>query len=135
MAQLLPLHTFRRSLKAKGLRPLKQINLTLMKLLLFILFVAFTGFAYGQANGYVAIQTPCGVVYAPRAGTPMYPVASPALNNIYGTGCAVYQPQRVYFGGQVPVYFNQWSGQHTWPGMYNTGGRAYGGSWNGYRRW
>lgn len=94
-------------------------------------------------NGYVPVQSPYGGVFmAPRAGTAMYPVPSPAINNFYGGGYGYYGrgyggyvvPNYGCYGGgfnggavMIPVYVNPCGG------FYNTGGRVHGGSWNGYR--
>ena len=111
--------------------------------LLLVGLVLSVSSSQGQMNGYVGIQSPYGgVYYAPKAGTPMYPVPSPAINNFYGRGNGFYG--RGYGGYVVPNYgFNSggyYGGAVTVPvyvipcgGFYNTGGRVYGGNWNGYR--
>lgn len=96
-------------------------------LLLGVLVLSVCSSSYGQMNGYVAIQSPNGgVFYAPRAGTPMYPVAVPAVNNFYGGGVyqrTFYQPQ---FYQQQTCYQPQFYQRQVFYGSGCGGGRVYG---------
>ena len=87
---------------------------------------------YG-ANGFTPVQLPYGgVVMAPRAGIPMYPVASPALNNFYGGGWGggYCQPMVI----QQPAFFGGFGGYGGFQGGFGGGYRAYGGTWNNFGR-
>jgi len=120
-----------------------QQNIT-MKTILFLLcgLILSISATHAQMNGYVAIQAPYGgIVMAPRAGSPMYPVPAPAINNFYGGGCY----GRGFGGYVVPVNYGCYGGGFNGGaivipvapcgGFYNTGRRVYGGTWNGFKQW